>query len=73
MGELVSQDGGNEQGSQRAVTQSGSSRAKTLWEMKDAKERGDAHFDQTYATKLERGEEVRRMRTLRFRPTFGGK
>ena len=27
--------------------------------MRDAKDRGDAHCDQTYATNIERGEEVR--------------
>ena len=32
---------------------SGSSRAKTLWKMTDAKYRGDPHNDQTYATKVE--------------------
>ena len=32
---------------------SGSSRAKTLWKMRDAKDRGDAPNDQTYATKVE--------------------
>ena len=32
---------------------SGSSRAKTLWKMRDAKERGDTYCDQSYATKIE--------------------
>ena len=34
-------------------------KAKTLRKIRDAKERGDAYYDQTHATKIERREEVR--------------
>ena len=36
-----------------ACNLSGTSRAKTLWKMRDAKDRGDAQNDHTYATKVE--------------------
>ena len=38
---------------------SSSSRAKTLWKMRDAKERGDAYFDQTSEHKIVNREAVR--------------
>ena len=38
---------------------SGSSRETTLWELTEANDRGDTHYDQSYAAEIERREEVR--------------
>ena len=58
MGELVLQVREDEQGSRRPQPK-WNQQGKTLWKIRDAKERCDAHHDQTYATKIERCEEVR--------------
>ena len=38
---------------------SGSNKAKTPWKRRDAKDRGDTHYDRSFATKIDRREEVR--------------
>ena len=58
MGELVLQVRGDEQGGQTLVTQ-GSSKAKMLWKMRDAKDRGDAYYGQIGDQKIVHPDVVR--------------
>ena len=41
------------------VTQVEAGGRRTLWKLRDAKNRGDTHYDQPYATKIKRMEEIR--------------
>ena len=58
MGERALQVYGDEQGSQCSLTQVEATGHKTIWKMSEAKDRGDVHRDQTYATNIGRREVV---------------
>ena len=52
-------------------TQVGRSRAKKLWELRDAKDRSDAHRDQSNATKIEREDVYQEPWSVQLKsPTF---